>query len=140
MEWQLMESVEQVKELAVLDPMMGVLQKLLYVQSGDIVSVLHTNLEILNVVLVLMKVPRERELQVEVESVEQVKEPAVQDPMMAVLQRLLYVQNGDIANVLHTNLEVLNVVLASSQRGKEELGGEGEQAEKERQARKDGLE
>ena len=140
MEWQLMESVEQVKELAVLDPMMGVQQKLLYAQSGDIVSVLHTNLEVQNVVLVLMKVPRERELQVEVESVEQVKEPAVQDPMMAVLQRLLYVQNGDIANVLHTNLEVLNVVLASSQRGKEELGGEGEQVEKERQARKDGLE
>ena len=115
MEWQLMESVEQVKELAVLDPMMGVHQKLLYAQSGDIVSVLHTNLEVQNVVLVLMKVPRERELQVEVESVEQVKEPAVQDPMMAVLQRLLCAQNGDTANVLHTNLEVLNVALASIQ-------------------------
>ena len=49
--------VEQDKEPAVLDPMMGVLQNLLYVQSGDIVSVLHTNLEILNVVLALMIVP-----------------------------------------------------------------------------------
>ena len=49
-----MESVELAKELAVLDPMMGVLQKLLYAQSGDIASVLHTNLGILNVVLALM--------------------------------------------------------------------------------------
>ena len=37
--------MEQGKGLAVLDPMMGVLLKLLYVQSGDIASVLHTNLE-----------------------------------------------------------------------------------------------
>jgi len=39
------ESVEQGKELAVLDPMMAALKKHLCVQSGDIVSVLHTNLE-----------------------------------------------------------------------------------------------
>ena len=49
-----MQYVEQDKELAVLAPMMAVLQKLLYVQSGDIASVLHTNLEILNVVLALI--------------------------------------------------------------------------------------
>ena len=48
------KSAEQGKGLAVLDPMMGVLQKLLYAQSGDIASVLHTNLGILNVVLALM--------------------------------------------------------------------------------------
>ena len=50
----MMQYVEQDKELAVLAPMMGVLQRLLYVQSGDIASVLHTNLEILNVVLALI--------------------------------------------------------------------------------------
>ena len=50
-----------------------------------------------------------------IKSVEQDKEPAVLDPMMAVLQRLLCAQNGDTANVLHTNLEVLNVALASIQ-------------------------
>ena len=54
-EWQLqVESVEQVKEPAVLDPMMGVHQRLLYAQSGDIVSVLPTNLEIQSVVLALI--------------------------------------------------------------------------------------
>ena len=52
-----MESVELAKELAVLDPMMGVLKRLLYVQSGDTVSVLHTNLETLSVDLDL--IPRE---------------------------------------------------------------------------------
>ena len=49
--------VELAKEPAVPDPMIGVLQRLLYALSGDIVSVLHTNLEILNVALALMIVP-----------------------------------------------------------------------------------
>ena len=40
------------------------------------------------------------------------QEPAVLDLMMAVLQRLLFVPSGDIANVKLINLEVLNVVLA----------------------------
>ena len=53
----MMQYVEQDKELAVLAPMMAVHQKLLYAQSGDIVSVPHTNLVILNVVLVLTMVP-----------------------------------------------------------------------------------
>ena len=109
------ESVEQVKELAVLDQMMGVLQKLLYVLSGDIASVLHTNQEILNVVQVLMKIPRKREPQLQVESVEQVMEVVVLDLMMGVLQRLLYALNGDIVSVLHTNLEIQSVALASIQ-------------------------
>ena len=107
--------MEQAKELAVLAPMMDVLQKLLYALSGDIVSVIHTNQEILNVALVLMKVPRKRLPQLQVESVEQVKELAVLDQMMAVLQKLLYALNGDIANVLHTNPEILSVALASIQ-------------------------
>ena len=50
-----------------------------------------------------------------IKSVEQDKEPAVLDPMMAVLQKLLYALNGDIANVLHTNPEILSVALASIQ-------------------------
>ena len=63
MEWQLqVESVEQVKEPAVLDPMMGVHQKLLFAQSGDIVSVIHISLETLNVGLVLT-MPRKWEPQ-----------------------------------------------------------------------------
>ena len=49
--------VEQARELAVLDPMMGVLMRHLYVLSGDIANVLHTNLETLNVDLDL--IPRE---------------------------------------------------------------------------------
>ena len=52
-----MESVELAKELAVLDPMMGVLKRLQYVQSGDTVNVLHTNLETQSVDLDL--IPRE---------------------------------------------------------------------------------
>ena len=52
-----MESVEQGKGLAVLDPMMAALKRLLCVQSGDIASVPHINLETLNVVLDL--IPRE---------------------------------------------------------------------------------
>ena len=116
-EWQLqVESVEQVKEPAVLDQMMGVHQRLLYVQNGDIASVIHISLETLNVGLVLT-MPRkwEPQPQLQVESVEQGKEPAVLDPMMGVLQKLLYALNGDIASVLHTNLEVLSVDLASIQ-------------------------
>ena len=51
------KSVEQVKELVVLVPMMDVLMRHLYALSGDIANVPHTNLEILNVVLALMIVP-----------------------------------------------------------------------------------
>ena len=49
--------MEQVKELVVLVPMMDVLMRHLYALSGDIANVLHTNLEILNVVLALIMVP-----------------------------------------------------------------------------------
>ena len=47
------KSVEKDKELVVLDLMMAVLLKLQSVQSMVTVNVLHTNLEILNVVLAL---------------------------------------------------------------------------------------
>ena len=60
--------MEQGKGLAVLDPMMAALQRLLYVQSGDIVSVLHTNLEIQSVALALIIM---EELVLEVEQEEQ---------------------------------------------------------------------
>ena len=138
--------VEQAKELAVLDPMMGVHQRLLYVLSGGIVSVLHTNQVIQNVdlALIIMEVEVEKQqlvledhkqqklkqLEVEEEQQEEVKHleveeqmevetlleeevlqemgikfvelgkgPAVLDPMMGVLQKLLCVQSGDTASV-----------------------------------------
>ena len=107
--------MELAKEPAVPDPMMGVLQKLLYVLNGDTVSVLHTNLEVLSVALGLMMVPwiweQQRIRVMENKFVEQDKEPAVLDPMMGVLQKLLFAQSGDIVNVPHTSLEILNVVL-----------------------------
>ena len=46
-----------------------------------------------------------------VKSAEQGKGLAVLDPMMAALQRLLYVLNGVTVSVQHTNLETLNVDL-----------------------------
>ena len=114
--------MEQVKELVVLVPMMDVLMRHLYALSGDIANVLHTNLEIQSVVLdsmIMVKLVlevegeqlEEEKEQLGIESVEQVKELAVLDQMMGVLQKLLYVQSGDIANVPHTSLEILNVVL-----------------------------
>ena len=116
------KSVEQVKELVVLVPMMDVLMRHLYALSGDIANVLHTNLEILNVVLALIMVPWqwEQEQELKIKFVELAKELAVLDPMMGVLKRLQYVQSGDTANVLHTNLETLNVDLDLIPR--EELG------------------
>ena len=56
------KSVEQVKELVVLVPMMVVLMRHLYVLSGDIANVLHTSLEILNVdlVLIIMEVEKQQ--------------------------------------------------------------------------------
>ena len=128
----MMQYVELAKELAVLDPMMAVHQKLLYALNGDIASVLHTNLEIQSVVLDLMIMVKlvleveEEQLEEEKEQLEeekeqlglgikfvgQVKELAVLDPMMGVLMRHLCALSGDIVSVLHTNLEILNVVLA----------------------------
>ena len=108
--------VEQAKELAVLDPMMGVQQKLLCALSGDIASVQHTSLEILSVDLALIMVPwiweQQRIRVMENKFVDLAKEPAVLDQMMGVLQKLLYALNGDIVSVLHTNLEIQSVALA----------------------------
>jgi len=105
------ESVEQGKELAVLDPMMAALQRLLSVLNGDTVSVQHTSLETQSVDLDLIICKWKPLLEVGVESVEQAKELAVLDPMMAVLKRLLYALSGDIVNVQHTNLETQSVDL-----------------------------
>ena len=108
--------VEQAKELAVLDPMMGVQQKLLCALSGDIASVQHTSLEILSVDLALIMVPwiweQQRIRVMENKFVDLAKEPAVLDQMMGVLQKLLYALSGDIASVPHTSQEILSVVLA----------------------------
>ena len=50
-------------------------------------------------------------LELVIKFVGQAREPAVLVPMMGVHQRLLYALSGDIANVLHTNQEILNVDL-----------------------------
>ena len=55
---------------------------------------------------------KQKMLELEIKSVELAKEPVVLDPMMGVLQKLLYALSGDIVSVPHTNLEILNVVLA----------------------------
>ena len=87
--------VELAKGPAVLDPMMGVLQKLLCVQSGDTASVIHTNLEILSVVLalIIMEVEKQqlvledhrqqklKQLEVEEEQQEEVKQLEVEEQM-----------------------------------------------------------
>ena len=99
--------VEKVKELAVLDQMMAVLLKLLYVQNGDIANVRPINLGDLSVALDLMTLKQT----VRMLSVEKEKVLAALDQMMAVLQRLLSVLNGDIANVLLINRGILNVDL-----------------------------
>ena len=105
------KSVEQGKELAVLDPMMAALQRLLSVLNGDTVSVQHTSLETQSVDLDLIICKWKPLLEVGVESVEQAKELAVLDPMMAALKKHLCVQSGDIVSVPHTNLGILNVDL-----------------------------
>ena len=97
----------QDKELVVLDQMMAVLLKLLYVQNGDIANVRPINLGDLSVALDLMTLKQT----VRMLSVEKEKVLAALDQMMAVLQRLLSVLNGDIANVLLINLGILNVDL-----------------------------
>ena len=80
-----------------LDPMMGVHQKLLYVQSGDIVSVLHTNLEILNVALALIIM---EELVLEVEQEEE---------QLKVLKQKLVVEKQEEQKLMkegHLEMEV----------------------------------
>ena len=102
--------------LVVLVLMMGVLLKLQCVQNTDIVNVLHINLEVLNVVqaleMLLLEVKEgSKEMEQKDKFVEQDKVLVVLVPMMVVLQKLQYVQNMDTVNVLHINLEVLNVDL-----------------------------
>ena len=75
--------MELAKELAVLDPMMGVLLKLLYALSGDIASVLHTNLEIQSVALDLI-IMEELVLQVEQE-----------EQQLEVLKQMLVVEKQE---------------------------------------------
>ena len=124
-------SVALVKVPAVLDLMMDVLLKLLSALSGDIVNVLLTNLEILNVDLALMMSQKIVKLQkmmdwgleiqhqitkveklkaIKIKSVEKDRDLVVLDLMMDVHLKLLSVQNGVIANVLNINLEIQNVV------------------------------
>ena len=98
------------KELVVLDLMMAVHLKLQSAQSMVTVNVLHTNLEILNVVLALriqlqtIKCWRNK-------SVDKDRELAVRDLMTVVHLKLLSVQNGVIVNVQNISLGDLSVDL-----------------------------
>ena len=108
-------SVGQDKELAVLVQMMVALKKHQSALSGDIVNAPPINLEIRSVDQVLILLQQTIKLweckQLGIKYVEKVKELAVLDQMMAVLLKLLYVQNGDIANVRPINLGDLSVAL-----------------------------
>ena len=122
-----------VKVPAVLDLMMDVLLKLLSALSGDIVNVLLTNLEILNVDLALMMSQKIVKLQkmmdwgleiqhqrtkveilkvMVVKSVVKDKVLAVPDLMMDVHLKLLSALSLAIVNVLNISLADLNVDLA----------------------------
>merc|ERR1719270_1621709 len=110
---------EQDKEHVVQVLMMVVLQKLQFVLNMDIVSVLHINLEVQNVVqalemamMVRHKLEVNKQMRMEDRFVELDWVHVVLVLMMVVLQKLQYVQNMDIVSVLHINLEVLNVVQA----------------------------
>ena len=126
-------SVALVKVPAVLDLMMDVLLKLLSALSGDIVNVLLTNLEILNVDLALMMSQKIVKLQkmmdwgleiqhqrtkveilkvMVVKSVVKDKVLAVPDLMMDVHLKLLSALSLAIVNVLNISLADLNVDLA----------------------------
>merc|ERR1712241_203587 len=82
---KMIKSVEQVRGPVVLDLMMAVPLKLLSVQSGVTVSVLHINLEDLSVDLDLILIKRILAwMKRKVKSVELVRVPVVLDLMMAV--------------------------------------------------------
>ena len=104
-----MQYVEQDKEPAVLDPMMDVHQKLLYVQSGDIVSVPHTNLEILNVVLVLMEVEEAAEVEVVVEASPKLEEGEVGQAREDILKEVEEAVAGVAVEVVYLVVEALLV-------------------------------
>ena len=98
-----------------LDPVATALRKLLSARSGDIASVLLISLEDPNAALVLMKtlLKRVTNKMMANKYVGKEKELVVLDLMMAVLLKLQSVQSMVTVNVIHTNLEILNVVLAS---------------------------
>ena len=109
---QVNKSVEKARELVALVLMMAVLQKLQFAQSMVTVNVLNINREDQSVDLALVKVWKFLEKATVGRSVVQDLEPAVQDPMKAVLLWLLFALSGDIVNVKLINKVVLNVVLA----------------------------
>ena len=81
--------------------MMGVLQKLLYVQSGDIVSVLHTNLEILSVVLALIIMEWENQQLVMVDQKQQkLKQPEVEEKQQEEVKQLEVEEQMEVETLL----------------------------------------
>merc|ERR1719422_528850 len=130
--------VEQDKEHVVQVLMMVVLQKLRFVLNMDIVSVLHINLEVQNVVqalemamMVRLKLEVNKQMRMEDRFVELDWVHVVLVLMMVVLQKLQNVQNMDTVNVLHINLEVLNVDLVLEMSMEEKDKKEDKQMEQE---------
>ena len=97
--------VELAKELAVQDQMLDVLLKLQFALNGDTASVLHIDLEALNVDQELhsFQIQRKIELQMQVKCVELAKELAVQGLTLDVLLKPQFVQSSGIASVLFTD-------------------------------------
>ena len=97
--------VELAKELAVQDRMMDVLLKLQFALNGDTASVLHIDLEALNVDQELhsCQIQRKIELQMQDKCVELAKEVAVQGLTLDVLLKPQFVQSSGIASVLFTD-------------------------------------
>ena len=97
--------VDLAKELAVQDQMLDVLQKLQFVLNGDTASVLHIDLEALNVDQELdsFQIQRKIELQMQDKCVELAKEVAVQGQTLDVLLKPQFVQSSGIASVLFTD-------------------------------------
>ena len=101
---------------AVLDQVVNALRRLLSALSGDIASVLNTSqgdlsvaLALITKQLILKRVTKRMQVN---KSVEKARELVALDLMMAVLQKLQSAQSMVTVNVLHTNLEILNVVPA----------------------------
>ena len=104
--------VELAKELAVQGQMLDVLLKPQFALNGDTASVLHIDLEALNVdqeLDLIKSLLRKKEIRTKESYVELAKELAVQDQMLDVLLKLQFALNGDTASVLHIDKEALNV-------------------------------
>ena len=98
--------VELAKELAVQGQMLDVLLKLQFALNGDTASVLHIDLEALNVdqgLDLIKSLLRKKEIRTKESYVELAKDLAVQGLTLDVLLKPQFVQSSGIASVLFTD-------------------------------------